>query len=65
MDDFSEKLHTCQMQTEWIEEKIRKFGEKMDKTGDEKQKEMLEKEGLELLDLIQREINELNKLEDA
>jgi len=65
IEDIEQKLHTCHMQTEWIEEKIKKFGEKMDMAETEKQREELEREGLELLDLIQKEMNELNKLEDA
>ena len=30
IEDIEQKLHMCHMQTEWIEEKIQKFGEKMD-----------------------------------
>ena len=37
----------------------------MDMAETEKQKKELEQEGLQLLDLIQKEMNELNKLEDA
>ncbi|REK60360.1 MAG: hypothetical protein DWQ49_06000 [Bacteroidetes bacterium] len=65
IEDIEQKLHMCHMQTEWIEEKIQKFGEKMDMAETEKQKKELEQEGLQLLDLIQKEMNELNKLEDA
>lgn len=53
------------MQTEWIEEKIQKFGEKLNMAKTEKQKKELTQEGLELLDLIQREMSELHKLENA
>lgn len=50
IEDIEQKLHMCHMQTEWIEEKIQKFGEKMDMAETEKQKKELEQEGLQLLD---------------
>ena len=65
IEDILQKLHTCHMQTEWIEEKIQKFGEKLNMAKTEKQKKELTQEGLELLDLIQREMSELHKLENA
>ena len=43
IEDIEQKLHMCHMQTEWIEEKIQKFGEKMDMAETEKQKKELEK----------------------
>ena len=44
IEDILQKLHTCHMQTEWIEEKIQKFGEKLDMAKTEKQKKELTQE---------------------
>jgi len=61
--ELQEKLHLSSLQTSWIEEKIALFNKKKENSRTIEEVEALEKEGVEILRLIQQELEEIERLE--
>lgn len=61
--ELQEKLHLSSLQTSWIEEKIALFNKKKENSRTIEEVEDLEKEGVEILRLIQQELEEIERLE--
>lgn len=61
--ELQEKLDLSSLQTSWIEEKISLFNKKKENARTIEEVEALEKEGVEILRLIQQELEEIERLE--
>jgi len=61
--ELQEKLDLSSLQTSWIEEKIALFNKKKENSRTIEEVEALEKEGVEILRLIQQELEEIERLE--
>lgn len=61
--ELQEKLDLSSLQTSWIEEKITLFNKKKENARTIEEVEALEKEGVEILRLIQQELEEIERLE--
>lgn len=61
--ELQEKLHLSSLQTSWIEEKIALFNKKKENARTIEEAEALEKEGVEILRLIEQELEEIERLE--
>lgn len=61
--ELQEKLDLSSLQTSWIEEKITLFNKKKENARTIEEMEALEKEGVEILRLIQQELEEIERLE--
>ena len=61
--ELQEKLDLSSLQTSWIEEKISLFNKKKENARTIEEMEALEKEGVEILRLIQQELEEIERLE--
>lgn len=62
-NDFQEKLDLSNAQTSWIEEKVTLFNKKKENARTIEEVKALEKEGVEILRLIQQELEEIERLE--
>lgn len=62
-NDFQEKLDLSSVQTSWIEERITLFNKKKENARTIEEEKALEKEGVEILRLIQQELEEIERLE--
>lgn len=61
--ELQEKLDLSSLQTSWIEEKIALFNKKKENARTIEEAEALEKEGVEILRLIEQELEEIERLE--
>jgi len=61
--NFEEKLELSSRQASWIEKRVKLFNEKKQKAFTKKDIMELEKEGKELIRLIENELKELERLE--
>jgi len=61
--ELQEKLDLSSLQTSWIEEKISLFNKKKENARTIEEVEALEKEGVEILRLIQQELEEIERPE--
>jgi len=61
--ELQEKLDLSSLQTSWIEEKISLINKKKENARTIEEVEALEKEGVEILRLIQQELEEIERLE--
>lgn len=64
-DDFFDKFFVCREQSRWLEKRIEEFNKKISEVKTEEERETLLPEGFEILNLINQEIKEIEKLTDA
>jgi uncharacterized membrane protein (DUF106 family) len=64
-DNFFEKFFVCRDQSRWLEKRIEEFNKKISEAQSEEEKQALFPEGVEILNLINQEIKEIEKLTDA
>lgn len=64
-DNFFEKFFVCREQSRWLEKRIEEFNKKISEVQTEEERETLLPEGFEILNLINQEIKEIEKLTDA
>lgn len=64
-DNFFEKFFVCREQSRCLEKRIEEFNKKISEVQTEEERETLLPEGFEILNLINQEIKEIEKLTDA
>lgn len=64
-DDFFDKFFVCREQSQWLEKRIEEFNKKISEAKTEEERQTLLPEGFEILNLINQEIKEIEKLTDA